>query len=98
MNQPLIIASTILAIALLAAAWLLKPIPPPCWTTIKNPPPLVDSYFDSCTGEVWDWMNGSGGELGHYFRTFSTETRVEARAKEEKARAEIAADEAKEKK
>ena len=58
MNQPIIIASTILAVAIVAAAWLLKPIPPICFKTFDVTTPgattdLNSGIIDQCSGRVW---------------------------------------------
>ena len=58
MNGPIVIASAILAVAITAAAWLLKPIPQPCWTTAVLPPVQAGQegtayVTDRCAGKVW---------------------------------------------
>ena len=54
MNSPIVIASAILGVAIVASAWLLKP---PCWTYVHNPQDaggnIDGNYIDRCTGDFW---------------------------------------------
>ena len=83
MNQHTVIASAILAVAIVGAAWLLKPIPPQqqpqqqqqqCWRITSNAgDPNSVIIFDQCAGEGW-WVLTSNGRT-RFSRFFDANTR-----------------------
>ena len=80
MNQHTVFASAILAVAIVAAAWLLKPIPPQqqCWRLTSNANGEANSIiiFDQCAGEGW-WFFKS-----KFVRFFDADERTRPRLSE----------------
>jgi hypothetical protein len=62
MNQHTVIASAILAAAIVGGAWLMKPIQQPspiqqpCWESRESGPTAV--MLNKCTGEMWVLADG----------------------------------------
>ena len=73
MNQHTVISSAILAVAIVAAAWLMKPVPAPpvpCYEYVRATTDAaggtVKAYVvDRCSGKVWD-MNAALGWLSEF--------------------------------
>lgn len=59
MNSPVVIASAILAVAIVVAAWLLKP---PCWTSWEDSVGHPRMMMNGCTGELWTVKYKAFGE------------------------------------
>lgn len=75
-----ITASAILAVAIVAAAWLLKPLAtlrenpssgPGCWVAVQNHAPTGNSFLNTCTGEEWTWVENTS----HWAKTFGPVSR-----------------------
>jgi hypothetical protein len=73
MNQHTVIASAILAVAIVAAAWLLKP---PCYENQQTAGNENAVVVNRCTGDMWEY-NRTKFE---WFRTFPSGAGVSSKS------------------